>query len=232
MNHEEPLGYILAFDTSHQRLSIVLKDCASGSYLERSLDAGRKHGEVLLPEIVTILERAQISMGDVSLIVTTRGPGSFTGLRIGMSTAKGLSIGASTPMVSVPTLDYFSYGHLEKYPFLLSVMDGRKDRFYGTLYEHGVSTSRHFDLSVAEIAELIPSDVAVGVIGPDSALFMEQLRELSPGTNCFDTEQLCDPTHLITMGERQFLEIGADEPTQGPLYIRKSQAEEALEEKV
>ncbi len=228
----KPLQYILAFDTSYQTLSVVLKDCKNDQYIVTSLDAGRKHGELLLPEVISILEKAQLSIKDIDLIVTTRGPGSFTGLRIGMSTAKGLSQGAGIPVVSIPTLDYFSYGQLEKYPNLLSLMDGKKDRFYGTYYKDGLPVFRHFDLSPEEIITMIPSDVPVGIIGPDSGLFLEQLQELSLGNNCFDTEISYDPTYLITMGESQFYEIGPDKPTQGPLYIRKSQAEEALEEKV
>ncbi len=229
---KKPLHYILGFDTSYQTLSVVLKDCKNDQYTVTTLDAGRKHGELLLPEIISLLEKAQISINDIDLIVTTRGPGSFTGLRIGMSTAKGLSLGAGIPVVSIPTLDYFSYGQSERFPYLLSLMDGKKDRFYGTYYEDGIPIFRHFDLSPEEIVTMIPSNIPVGVIGPDKELFLEQLQELSLKSKCFNTKKSHNPTYLVTLGESQFYEVGPDKPTQGPLYIRKSQAEEALEEKV
>ncbi len=229
--------YILAFDTSHPTLSVVLYNGKTDSYEVTSLEAGRKHGEILMPEIEALLAATGITMQDINLIITTRGPGSFTGLRIGMATAKGLSTGLAIPMVSVNTLDYLAYGALqraEEFPALLALIDGRKDRFYGTYYKEGVAVEKNFDLAAEDITTLVAKESQVAVAGPDTALFIEQATathtiDSVQGPKFYHAKVAPNPKHLITLGLNQYKTQGPDHPSQGPLYIRKSQAQEARE---
>ena len=93
---------VLAVDTSTNVLHIAL---LFGEVLDvRMESSGGHHSEELLSRIESILEDHSVSFSDLDLLVATRGPGSFTSLRIGFSTLKGISLSRDIPLVSVPTL--------------------------------------------------------------------------------------------------------------------------------
>ncbi|MFW5729730.1 MAG: tRNA (adenosine(37)-N6)-threonylcarbamoyltransferase complex dimerization subunit type 1 TsaB, partial [Spirochaetota bacterium] len=95
---------------------------------ERLCDGGLHHGRTAAAAVQSLLESHDLSAGEVDLLVVTGGPGSFTGLRIGISLAKGISAGAAAPIAAVPTLDRFSR-HLRWAPQLVvPVIDARKKR--------------------------------------------------------------------------------------------------------
>ena len=126
---------ILAFDTATQKLAAALK--INSEIFTITADQGFKHSEKLLPAIEKLFEISGSKIDDIDLIGCTRGPGSFTGLRIGMSTATGLSLGKNIPLVSVPTLDYYSYSLDSFDGAVLPVIDARKNRFYTAVYHKG-----------------------------------------------------------------------------------------------
>ena len=94
------------------------------------------HAEGLIPVIDEVLRRAETDFSSLSLMGVALGPGSFTGLRIGISTAKGLVYGSDTPVVGVPTLEATAY----RVPmgdgttFICPMIDARKGEVYGALY--------------------------------------------------------------------------------------------------
>ena len=94
---------ILAIDTSTAVLSIALR--TDNSYEERLVNGPFSHSEDLLPEIERLLSRVGMDISEITLVIVAKGPGSFTGLRIAMASAKGLASALSIPLVSIPTLD-------------------------------------------------------------------------------------------------------------------------------
>ena len=135
---------VLGIDTSTALLSVaVLADgrlaaeCARESVQAKDRRPGRSnHAEGLLPLIEEVLGRAAVDFADLSLLGVAVGPGSFTGLRIGISTAKGLVYGSDTPVVGVRTLEAAAC----RVPvddgatFVCPLMDARKGEVYGALY--------------------------------------------------------------------------------------------------
>ena len=95
---------LLAIDTSSQYASVALHD-GTRVLGEHSWLAGFEHSRSLLPNIRTLLDQAGVTAQQVTAVVVALGPGSFNGLRVGLSTAKGLAIGLGIPLVGVPTLD-------------------------------------------------------------------------------------------------------------------------------
>ena len=95
----------IAFDTASEFLDIALlvDDRITLQYKE----IGLKHSEYLITSVIDLCSKAHTTLREIDLIICTRGPGSFTGLRIGMSAAKGLAYGLQIPIVSVPTLDVY-----------------------------------------------------------------------------------------------------------------------------
>jgi len=101
MNKEKP---ILAIETSGATGSVALY-LSDEEYFESVINDKRAHGEKLLSSVDSVLTSGGIKLKDVESIAVSAGPGSFTGLRIGMSAAKGLALGAGLPIIAVPTLE-------------------------------------------------------------------------------------------------------------------------------
>jgi tRNA threonylcarbamoyl adenosine modification protein YeaZ len=94
---------ILALDTATSRVVIALGDVAGSVLFEDSWTAGHRHGETLLPRLQELLSQAGVRIVDVSAIVVGTGPGTFTGLRVGLATAKALAVSLDCPIVGIAT---------------------------------------------------------------------------------------------------------------------------------
>ena len=96
-------GAIVAIDTATSRVVVAIGRMDGSLVAETSPDAGQRHGETLLPSLERTLARAALERSAIVAIVVGTGPGTFTGLRVGLSTAKGLAIGLGRPIVAVAT---------------------------------------------------------------------------------------------------------------------------------
>jgi tRNA threonylcarbamoyladenosine biosynthesis protein TsaB len=99
---------ILAIDTATQYASLGLLS-TDGVFAEESWFSGRNHTIELMPRIVRMLKLADLSVADLTALAVSLGPGSFTGLRIGLAAAKGMALPHKLPVVGVPTLDVVAY---------------------------------------------------------------------------------------------------------------------------
>lgn len=109
---------------------------------EEFLNTKHTHSETLLPMISAMLKSAGAELSDVEKIAVSAGPGSFTGLRIGISTAKGLADAAGLPCVSVSTLEAIAYNFVQIDGIICACMDARCKQVYNALFksENGVIT--------------------------------------------------------------------------------------------
>ena len=101
--HDLPLSWVLAIDTSAERAGVALWD--GTAMHETTWPADRRQTTSVMPRVDALLAQAGIGMGDLGGVAVARGPGTFTGLRVGMSIAKGLAISLGIPVVGVPTLE-------------------------------------------------------------------------------------------------------------------------------
>jgi tRNA threonylcarbamoyladenosine biosynthesis protein TsaB len=213
---------ILAFDTSTGIFNICLE--ANLNRYEFSCTRGFKHSEMLVTEIESLFKREEISVSDLDLIVCSGGPGSFTGLRIAMATAKGLSLGSGVPMVTIPTLDMISYGMDFFDGAVVPLIDARKKRFYTAIYKNGIKLSDDLDLSPEDILSQLADFDNILLTGPDSLTFSKTCKLSSNMSIDF----LCTrnwSANLIDMGLKKFKESGPCPDADGPLYLRRSEAE-------
>jgi tRNA threonylcarbamoyladenosine biosynthesis protein TsaB len=213
---------VLAFDTSTEIFSICLD--TDDNHFEFSCSMGFRHSETLVTEIDSFLGRESISAADLDLIVCTRGPGSFTGLRIAMATAKGLSLGSSTPMVSIQTLDMLAYGLEYFNGVVVPIIDARKKRFYTAIYQGSKKQSDNLDLSPEDIILKLKDYDNILLTGPDAVQFFKLVG--SDSRFSIDTNSKRPwAGNLIPLGKGQFINHGASTDDEGPLYLRRSEAE-------
>lgn len=123
----------LAIDTSTKTGSVAL--LRNDSILAECLiNLGINHSETLLPTIKTILSVAGVETEEVALFAFTAGPGSFTGLRIGASTVKGLALATGKPVVGVSTMDALALNVANSTITICPMLDARKKEVYTALY--------------------------------------------------------------------------------------------------
>ena len=124
---------ILAIDTSCDYLSLAIsKDGRLAAKLHKK--AHRKHSMLLVPSIERLVKRARLKIKDIDCFAVSVGPGSFTGLRIGVATVKGLSYALDTPIVAVSTLDVIARNVKNFRGMICPVLDARKSKVYACLY--------------------------------------------------------------------------------------------------
>ena len=220
---------ILAFDTSSDVLDIAIQN--DEEFFQYNTKKGLKHSELLLPSIENLLTESSLKITDLDCIVCARGPGSFTGLRIGIATAKGLSEGSGIPLISIPTLD--AYG--DKYSFcdkiIIPVIDAKKKRFFTCFYKNGVKESDYLDLSCEDIINLFDPNNQYLITGPASDLFKERIGSVNSNITFDNTQNNGCALSLISLGKVLNNNKEYDSDSEGPIYIRKSEAEISLEQK-
>lgn len=118
---------------------------------EQFLNTRHTHSETLLPMISAMLKSADVALSDVDRIAVSAGPGSFTGLRIGISCVKGLCDAVHKPCVSVSTLEAIAYNFLNLDGIICACMDARCKQVYNALFksENGVITRLCDDRAIA-----------------------------------------------------------------------------------
>ena len=217
---------VLVIDTSTEIFGLGLLT-VDGRWYETVRKAGLKHAEIVMVAVDDTLRAAGLSPGDLELVVCSRGPGSFTGLRIGMATAKGIAAGAGIPVVSVPSLDAMAYRYRWFAGTVMPVIDARKKHVYTGLFSNGVCTSGHLDISVAEALRLIPDTLPLLITGPGASM-LEARQEGAAYT--------CEPGgwnyEYTILGIEKLERVGPDASDAGPEYLRKSDAEINLEGRI
>lgn len=227
---------ILAVDTSTEVMHLTLE--TETQFESRTLSAGLKHSENLVPEMMSICERAGLTLKDLDLLVCTKGPGSFTGLRIAMAACKGIALGANKPLVSVSTLQTMQEPVKWFDGAVVPVIDAKKHRYYSTIFTHGERVVPDMDCDPAELVALLEGFSDVLVTGADAPKFLPLLEAAAKESGLtiqfvLDTLSKRDIGEaLIQLGKRKLQDVGPDDIGEGPVYIRKSDAEIALEEKL
>jgi tRNA threonylcarbamoyl adenosine modification protein YeaZ len=131
---------VLAIDTALEACSAAILDTDRTDGLTgRSLPMMRGHAEALVPLIAAVMSEANIAFADLDRVAVTIGPGSFTGLRVGVAAARGIALAAGKPAVGVTTLAALAapFFEADERTSLLAAIDARHDRVYMQLFSPG-----------------------------------------------------------------------------------------------
>ena len=228
---------ILAVDTSSQDLLVAVK---TDSYYEESVTKSMefKHSERIMDVVLELLSHAGIKTTDIDLFACTRGPGSFTGLRIGMAALKGMAFGSGKPLVSVSTLEMWANTVKDFNGLTVACLDAKKQRYYIGAFKCSDGKVLRLlpdtDGNTCNLETVIAEYDNVLVTGPDRESFSSLLEESFPEKNIVSDGRydISASSSLIELALKQFNEKGPDDIGQGPVYLRKSDAEIAYEEKL
>jgi tRNA threonylcarbamoyladenosine biosynthesis protein TsaB len=129
---------VLGFDTSSLVTALAVVD-ADRVLAHDDRSGEQRHAEVLLPRIAAALVQAQLTLSEIELIAVGIGPGSFTGLRVGLATAKGLALATGIPLCGVSSLRVLARGVAARAEIVLAALDAGKGEVFGALYLAGES---------------------------------------------------------------------------------------------
>lgn len=181
---------ILSIDSSTPVAGVAVAD---GEQLlgEIFLNTKNTHLEKLLPLIQQLLQDLELSVEDLDAVAVTQGPGSFTGLRIGMATAKGLVQGADKKLIAVPTLDCLARNLLHYPGVICPILNAQKKQVYTALYRGGQQLERLSDyqaIGVEQLAQqLLQLEEDVWFLGDGVAAFADVLAQRL-GSQCHFAE--------------------------------------------
>ncbi len=125
---------ILAIDTSGLTASVAVveDDILLGEY---TVNYKKTHSQTLLPMLDEVSRMIELDMDSIDAVAVAGGPGSFTGLRIGSATAKGLGLALDKPLIQIPTVDGLAYNLAGSSALVCPLMDARRNQVYTGLYE-------------------------------------------------------------------------------------------------
>ncbi len=175
MSDPEPL---LAIDTATDTASVALYD-ASDIRAEYTWHAAGRHSQSLMPHVDWLLAQCGLCPADLGAIAVALGPGAYTGLRVGVATAKGLALALSIPLLGVPTPDVLAYPHRRLTLTVQPVLDARRGEFATARYRTRRGRWTRLDefhlVTLAELcAEVTPRTLLCGEYPPAVA---DALRE-------------------------------------------------------
>lgn len=221
--------YILGIETSTMTgsVAIITEDRLVAEY---TLNTKTTHTERLMSAIDHIVTTASLRIQDIDGIAVGLGPGSFTGLRIGVTTAKSLAYSIQKPIVAIPSLDALASQYLFTDLLICPILDARKHEVYTALYRNtGASVARISAYSVIA-PEHILREIAEPVLFLGDGVFpYRQDIEITLGQYA----HFADAVHLLPRGSL-IAKLGCERLMAGehddcfaltPLYIRKSDAE-------
>ena len=215
---------LIAFDTAWDTFSIGLAVKKQCYYLE--LNNGQKHSELIMEGMELVLGMAGIEKTDLQRIACMEGPGSFTGLRIGFATAKGLAFALDLPLIPVPTLDCMAYSYSFWPGIVIPVIDAKKNAYFCALYLQGKRICDYLDSSIEELISLIKDKNIrhpLLITGPAASLVFPALNGHFPGTVVTTDNKRGYAAELLILSEKTCI-LTAEENC-GPMYLRKSDAE-------
>ena len=224
---------ILATDTSTDTLTVAVCD-KQAVLAEIVVHAPRTHSERLLRTAHDLLGQAGLSLEELDALAVGVGPGSFTGLRIGISAWKGLALGAGLPLVGVPTLDALARLHAQAKRLVCPVLDARMGEVFYSIHDPGaLGLSRRFGPAAGPVSELIARVNGPVLLAGDGAIrYREELTAGLPEARFAPPLQNHQRAAAVAFEGLRLLEGGesGDAGAVCPVYLRKSQAERKREQ--
>ena len=229
---------ILAFETSAKAASVALTQ--EGKLLGESYqNTGLTHSQTLMVMAQDLLQQCGVAISQLDAVAVAKGPGSFTGVRIGVAAAKGLAWGAELPCVGVSTLSAMAVGLGAWQGYVCPVMDARRSQVYNALFhvDCGKYTRIREDraISLQELGEDVKNlSQPIFLVGDGSVLCYNTLLEAVPALVLPPEHRMHQRAVGVALEAQRMMHEGAIPPAAElvPNYLRLSQAERERNERM
>lgn len=199
---------------------------------EITIQTRKTHSELLMPHVSALLDMAEINKKNLEGVAVSIGPGSFTGLRIGLATAKALAYALQIPLVGVSTLAALAYSCPLPGILLAPMLDSQKGNVYLGLYRWNQDTLEEVMaaqvLSFEEGVEVLAAyEQPVLPLGEAAAMYQEKIKALGGPFICAAPHIIMPRAACVALLGQELIQKGIrhDIMNLEPLYIRRSEAE-------
>ena len=219
---------ILSIDTSSNICAVaVLED--NILLKEYSQNNGLTHSETLMPIIQNTLDDLDLNLSDIDLIVCDKGPGSFTGIRIGVATVKAFSDSLNIPTIGISSLEALTY-NVESDGIICSLIDARNDNVYVGIFDNNHILKQEFSTeNILTLLAELKDFGQVTFVGDGAINNKDKILEFLPDSSFIENNYL-SAYNLGLAGLNHFQNEDFQDVL--PLYLRKPQAERMLENKL
>lgn len=228
---------VLSIDSSSKVATVALlnDDTLLGEYV---INDKREHSVLLMPMIENLLKDCELTINDIDGFVVSKGPGSFTGLRIGMATIKGLSFGANNPYISLSSLDGLAYSLSYFNGIICPIMDALRENVYTALYKNEDGEFKNImeptPMELPDLLEMLKEKNEEVIFTGDGLLKHKEYIKVNFPNAKFASNHV-SLTRASSIGELglNLLKQGIkDDPNSAPVYLKKPQAERELEKRM
>ena len=198
----------------------------------------KKHSSILMPAIKDLFKIMDLKIEEIHGVAVSIGPGSFTGLRIGLSVAKGLSYACSLPLLGIPTLEAMAFSLAGIPNLICPILESKKDEIYDVVFRGGESLHRIMDYKCEDIhsllARLSPLREKIIFLGDGIKRYRDNIKIKIGKDALFIDSQINLPmaTNVAFLGLNKLIKKEEDDISKlSPFYLRKSEAEIVWEKK-
>lgn len=226
--HRSPVILAIENSTMCGSVAIVSPDLCLA---EISITSATTHSRRLLDSIDSVLKNASITLNDIDAIAISLGPGSFTGIRIGLTTAKGLAFATNKPLIGINSLDALAEQVSMSNCLICSMLDARKKEVFAAFYQKSTAgylerCSGYLSVPIASLYETISEPVLF--VGDGSLLYKAELQDnlgamatFAPHETFYPRASALGILAIAKWNATSFLNPGSASPT----YVRPSDAE-------
>lgn len=221
---------VLSLETSTMLGGVAIIDEQDGLVAETRLNVKTTHSERLMTAVHNTLQQSELELKDIDAYAVAVGPGSFTGLRIGLSTVKGLSYATGKPIVTVPTLDAFAWNFpYSRFPVCI-MLDARKKEVYAAVFQWKEAGFIKIidDISVKPVELLRELQGNIIFAGEGAQIYSNEIvKTLSERALMAPPDKMVpSPANVAALGLSKAVKGEYTDAAEAvPCYIRKSEAE-------
>jgi tRNA threonylcarbamoyl adenosine modification protein YeaZ len=215
---------VLAIDTALEACSAAVLDTERGAMVaQESIDMARGHAEALMPLLARVMDRAHLEFSDIDRIAVTTGPGSFTGVRVGVSAARGLALASGRPAIGLSTLAAYAAPFIAADDTLpvVAAVDARHDHIYLQVFGAGGRTLVPPRLVALRDALRVATTGSPRVVGTAAKILTDAWPPGEKPPSLIDARRAPDITWVARLGAAA-IETGAPPK---PLYLRAPDAQ-------
>ena len=229
---------VLAVDTSAGVAAVAVMEngILLGEYI---LNHKKTHSQKLMPLIKGLMDNLELKPSDIDIYAVSNGPGSFTGLRIGVTTIKAIAYAANKPVMGIPTLDALAFNISPTDSLICPIMDARNNQVYTAVYKWEkniqVNITEYMGIPISELVQRIKGKNQSVIFTGDAVEIHKDFLKEELGEMCeFAQESLLlqKASSVAQLAAIRFSERKTENCFDlVPFYLRKSQAEREYEKK-